>query len=193
MPLNLLTPPAAEPITLQEFRDHAGISRGDDTSRDAVIESRIRAARAYAESYTGIVLVSQTWRYESHCFSDVMLLKHPVQSVTAVRYFDSAGVLQVADSSLYYLDKHDSCVRLHYGKLWPFTAIRNDAVQIEHIAGFGDPTQVPDDIKEAIHTIVGQWENCQGSIESGRVMTVAYAVDQLLDNHKDWRHYFGTR
>lgn len=61
MPSYLLTPPAAEPVTLAQAKVAA---RVDDSAFDAIITAAIPAARVICEHETGRRLVAQTWRHE---------------------------------------------------------------------------------------------------------------------------------
>ena len=58
MPLNLITPPAVEPVTLADAKAHLKVDTTDD---DALITALITAARARAEWHTGRALITQSW------------------------------------------------------------------------------------------------------------------------------------
>ena len=60
MTLILVTPPAAEPVSLIEAREFLRI---DDDRDTALIETLIAAARVALETRTGRVFVTQAWRY----------------------------------------------------------------------------------------------------------------------------------
>jgi uncharacterized phiE125 gp8 family phage protein len=187
----LKTPPLIEPVTLADYREHSGIVQRDDTSRDSSIELKIKAARQWAEKTTRIAFITQTWVYENHCFESKIRLKANLQSVAFVKYLDTSGTLQTLDIAAYFVDLKNSVLFLKQDEFWPATYRQSNAVQIEYNCGFGDtPETVPDDIKEAIKFLVGHWEMHQTSMESGRLSTVPYAIEQLLDNYKDYRDYF---
>jgi uncharacterized phiE125 gp8 family phage protein len=180
-----------EPVSLADYRQHGGIVQSDDTSRDASIEAKIKAARLWAEKFMRRAIINQTWIYTRHCFDDKVYLKADLQSVVSVKYLDAGGTLQTLDSSVYFVDVRNSVLFLKYGQVWPDTFPQSNAVQIEYVCGFGDAAAaVPDDIKEAIKFLVGHWEVHQTSMEAGRLSTVPYAVEQLLDNYVDYRDYF---
>lgn len=184
------TAPTDEPITLNDVRSILGITQIADTSRDAVISAQIIAARSWAEHYTRRALMPQTWFNYLNAFSDVMDLKCSLQSVTSIKYLDSAGVLQTLSPTIYYVDLVNSQVALANGKSWPSTYVQHNSVIIEFVCGYLSDDEVPQDIKEAIKFLVAHWENYQTSIEGVRITTVPYAVQQLLNNYVDYRGYF---
>jgi hypothetical protein len=61
MPSVLITPPAAEPVTLAEAKLHLRVETGF-TDDDALITAMITAARARAETVTRRAFVSQVWK-----------------------------------------------------------------------------------------------------------------------------------
>ena len=58
MALVEVTPPAVEPLTLQEAKDHLRVDHTDD---DSLIDPMIKTARMYAEGKTRRALITQTW------------------------------------------------------------------------------------------------------------------------------------
>jgi len=58
MALELISPPAVEPVTLDEAKAHLKVDTTDD---DALIATLISAARAKAEWHTGRAFVTQGW------------------------------------------------------------------------------------------------------------------------------------
>ncbi len=102
MPLELVTAPALEPVTLDEAKAHLKIDVSDD---DALITTLIAAARARAEWHTGRAFVTQGWRLwlDAWPCEPVEIPLPPLQSVSAVTVYardDSAAVL---DASAYQI------------------------------------------------------------------------------------------
>ena len=89
MSLTLLTPPAAEPVTVAEVK---AALRIDDTRFDALLPGLIASARAVAEQETGRQLVEQTWRAEMEDWpaSDEPIAIHRA-TAAAVTYWDGAA------------------------------------------------------------------------------------------------------
>ena len=59
MPLQLVIPPAEEPVSLAEAKQHLRVDSGDD---DLLIGSLISAARQAAETKTGRQLITARWK-----------------------------------------------------------------------------------------------------------------------------------
>lgn len=189
----LITPPDIEPVTLAEMRAHLGIAQATDTSRDGVIKGRIISARQWAETYTRIAFIKQTWAGYAVAFpSERMGLKMPLLSVNSIKYRDSNNLLQTLDPAYYAADLEQGGVIPAYNAQWPVALPFLNSVQVEYSSGFGeDAEDVPESIKEAIKFIVGQWEVFQSSIEGVmRPFTIPNAAKQLLDNYVDMREWF---
>ena len=183
--------PIEEPVTLDDMRRQIGISDPSDTMRDDIIEKRIVSARRWAEQFSERAFVTQTWEYYGYCFKNSIRLRKDVQSVISVKYLDNDGARQTLDSSFYDVDTVGSFIRLAWGKEWPAHRAAENSIIIEYVCGYGLAVSVPEDIKDAIKFIVGQWENYQSGIESGgRVSTVPYAAEQLLRPYRDARGAF---
>ncbi|HEY0282981.1 MAG TPA: head-tail connector protein, partial [Rhizomicrobium sp.] len=85
MSLTLVTPPAAEPVTLAEAKAHLKV---DTSADDALITSLIVAARARAEWHSGCAFVTQSWTLWLDAWPRNGLVEiplPPLQSVTQVR------------------------------------------------------------------------------------------------------------
>jgi hypothetical protein len=108
----LVTPPAAEPVSLADIKLQLGFGPMQDSDRAAseILNQKLRdkmlAARKYCENYTNRVLVTQTWlirldgfpghnfRYDGRMYPQIQLPKPPLQSVFFFKYVDTAGVVQ---------------------------------------------------------------------------------------------------
>lgn len=190
--LHPVTPPATEPVTLSEMREHLGITQSTDTSRDSIISRRIVCAREWAEEYTRTFFITQSILGSADDFHEnIIYLKRPLQSVTTVKYIDETGIQQLISSSEYQVDTLSACILPKYGAEWPTARNQPNSVQIQFIVGYGNAAAVPESIKEAIRFIVSQWEVFQSSIEGVmRPFTIPNAAKQLLDGKVDQREYF---
>lgn len=111
--------PASEPITLNEARLHV---RVDDTAEDTLITRNIRAARAYAETFTGRQLVTATYQRTLSNFAGTIKLRpSPLQSVSNITYVDSNGDTQTVATSIYSVDTYGLIGSVYpaYGQSWP--------------------------------------------------------------------------
>lgn len=152
--------PAVKPLTLLEAKAHLRVDHSDE---DELIDGLIAAATAQIEGM-GRALVNQTWTVKIPEFpgsgSVIGLPLLPVQSISAITYYDTAGVSQTLASSVYALltDHLGAYVSLQVGQSWPSAYAREDAATITFVAGYGaDGSAVPGDIIQAILQMVGFW------------------------------------
>lgn len=151
--LTLLTPPATEPVTLVEAKQHL---RMDTTSDDALITNLIVAARLLAELWTGRSLITQTWlmRLDAAPVSNfVRLPKAPLQSVSFIKTYDDADVASVFAASNYFVDTASapSRVILRLGASWPSVARTANGFELQFVAGYGpNGSDVPAPIRQGL-------------------------------------------
>ncbi|TPW10146.1 MAG: hypothetical protein FD130_2297, partial [Halothiobacillaceae bacterium] len=98
---DLVTPNTDPIVTLQEVKSHCDID-ADNTDRDTDIQAYIDAVRDFWEKQTDRSMLATTWRlYLDEFPYEIELCRCPVQSVTSVKYYSSAGVLTTLDPSDY--------------------------------------------------------------------------------------------
>jgi hypothetical protein len=165
--LVMITPPASEPITLDQFKNRAKIFT---TADDDDIETRIiPASRQAVEDELRRVLITQTWRlkrdtfppidarYVKDSYPTIWLPKPPFQAIKIFTYVDTQGTLQelrqtLADGTVdpnnggdpfygYQLDPGSETqpARLNppWARPWPPARRLPIAVQIEFDCGYG--------------------------------------------------------
>ena len=179
MALRLITGPAAEPVTLTEAKEHL---RVDHSADDALISGMIAAARTYCEHFTARAFVTQTWELVLDKFptSEIMIPLPPLQSVTSVKYDDSAGNEQTLGALSYDIDTVSQpgwVVPSTAG--WPTSIWEGiNSVRIRFVAGYDPGTDspidlaanVPQSIKAAILLYVGQLYEQREDIVVGTVV-----------------------
>ena len=202
MPLQLVTPPAEEPVSLAEAKQHLRVDGGDD---DLLIGSLITAARQAAETKTGRQLITARWKLVLDAFPGplmqsasgasfslpghaILLAKCPVQSVVSIEYLDMNGTTQVMPSSDYVLDAACEPARLTpaFGKTWPPTLPQMGAVSVTFDAGYGTASAVPEGLKSWIKLRVGSLYGHREEmsvLSRGRIDPLPF-VDGLLDGFK---------
>ena len=171
MGLILTTPPAAEPLTLAEAKDHLRIG-SSDTSDDMIVSALIAAARRWAEEELGASIITQTWQLTLSGFpcdsEPIRVPRGPVQSVTSVSYLDSDSQTQTFASTDYLLEQRLLAdeIWLKYLKTWPITVEQRNAVTVVFVAGYGDAsTDVPEDLRRAMLLRLGDlYRNREGQI-----------------------------
>jgi uncharacterized phiE125 gp8 family phage protein len=132
-----------EPVSLEEARVHL---RVETEAEDVLIVGLIGAAREWAEVVTRRALVTTTYRLdlsEWPC-DEITLPRPPLKTLTSVKYYDTANVLQTWAASNYQVSAPvgpwapRAEIELAYGVIWPTTYPREDAIQITFDAGYVD-------------------------------------------------------
>ncbi len=100
----LLTPPAAEPLSLAEAKAFLRLETADD---DPLIAAFISAARLHVETQTGLALITQSWRMVLDCWpanGRIAVRPAPLQALTAARVFDFDGEVRTIDAQAFVPD-----------------------------------------------------------------------------------------
>ncbi len=196
------TAPTQEPITLQDAKDHLRVATDDDDAyiTNLIRTARFNLERAYdlalitqslvlGRDYFPAVFgmgwgwtpswwLGTTWmaQYDTQEMRyGYINLRPPVQSITQVTYLDTTGASQVWASSNYVLDSDSRPARfmLNIGKTFPATAPLLGAVKVEFVAGYTTQALVPDDIKQALRLLIGNWyENRESVVVDTRLVAL---------------------
>ena len=203
MPLQLVIPPAEEPVSLAEAKQHLRVDGGED---DLLIGSLITAARQAAETKTGRQLITARWKLVLDAFPGpslmqsatgasfsfpghaILLAKCPVQTVVSIEYLDMNGTTQVMPAGDYVLDVACEPARLTpvFGKTWPPTLPQMGAISATFDAGYGAASSVPEGLKSWIKLRVGSLYGHREEMSvltRGRIDPLPF-VDGLLDGFK---------
>ena len=178
MNIIVITPPLVEPVTAAQAFVHLRLDSSDEPEQNpdyAAVLAQITSAREQCEQITRRAFVQQTlrivgpgdgsgrswfWWGNTASARGVELLRPPLISVAAVRYYDSSNTLQTVDPGAYFVTD-DLVPQLHFadGFSAPCVYRRPDALQIEYVAGYapvvtGADTDyranIPESIKQAI-------------------------------------------
>ncbi len=151
--------PVLSAVGLQEMKDHARITQSEG---DATLQRYIDAATDAAEQYMNRGLLTQTWTLTLRWFADVMYLPmaSPLQSVTSLKYYDTAGTLQTLATSSYDVDlvSRPGRVLRKANVSWPAlqSGKLGGRVVITYVVGWTDPALIPERIKQGIR-LYGTW------------------------------------
>ncbi len=157
MSLQLITPPAVEPVTLSDAKLHLKVDTTDD---DALITRLITTARARAEWRTQRALNTQSWILWLDCWPPCGVIEiplPPLQSASAVTVYaldDSATVL---DPATYQIDAASAPARLTLKSAVapPIDLRAINSVAIAFTAGYGDAADdVPAGFRSAILELI---------------------------------------
>jgi uncharacterized phiE125 gp8 family phage protein len=202
MSLKLVTAPASEPITLDEAKKHL---RGPESEDDGFITGLITSARQHLEVSRGLALITQVWDLFLDQFPDgcdrrqepwyravaIRVPRRPLQSVTSVKYIDTAGVEQTLAPSKYtaLTAEEPGLIVPAFEQTWPSTRHQPNAVTVRLVAGYGDAAAVPQTLKLALNALVAHfYENREPvGIGVGAVaVELPFHVEALLANYKSW-------
>jgi uncharacterized phiE125 gp8 family phage protein len=172
MKTSLYAAPTEEPVTLDQIKLHLRVET-DGNVEDEYLENLITTARQQVEDDTGRKLITQTWDYfldgfGNKCFTyggdyyrdycsgqGIKLPFGNLQSVTYVKYKDSSGTETTMTVTTDYLveTNGDQCGRivLPFAHVWPTVVLYpSNPISIRFICGYGDATDVPEKLKQAI-------------------------------------------
>lgn len=203
--LEVITPPAIEPVTLDEAKKHLRVDIDDD---DDFISSLISAARVIAEALLRQTLIATTYDWYLDEFpasangyynrlvrqmgpgpnwlpngaAILYLPKPPLVSVASVKYYDSTGTLETVDPSRYAVSTGiGSRIQPVVGNVWPVVRPQIDGVVIRYTAGLADASAVPANVKAAMKLLLGNWyENRESTVIGTIVNELPDGVTALL-------------
>lgn len=146
----LISPPAAEPVSLAELKAHLRI---DTDHEDTVLQALILAARQHLERIAGLALISQGWRLYLDRWPQsglVQIARGPVVSIEAVRAYDELGEENEISLAGHVLDGAGRPARF-WLRTRPEAWQALNGVEVDFTAGFGEAAgEVPDTLKRAI-------------------------------------------
>jgi uncharacterized phiE125 gp8 family phage protein len=157
MPLQLITPPAVEPVTLLDARLHLKLDTSDD---DALIARLITAARARAEWHTGRALNTQGWILWLDCWPQCGVIEiplPPLQNIGSVTVYAPDDGASVLDPATYQVDAASAPARLTLrSAVSPPSNLRAiNAVAVAFTAGYGDDADdVPAGFRAAVLELI---------------------------------------
>lgn len=208
--LALVTPPALEPVTLDEAK---AWSRIDTTYDDPLISALLVASRQAVEDYLRRSLLTQTWRLTldapSSGWGDWLgegiydlpvsvlsgeyprrfeLPKGPVQSVTSFVTYDTANASSTLDASNYFLDADGTRLVLNETAVLPSGLRSERGIEITYVTGYATAGAVPQAIRTAILMTCGVMYDSRGACDNAdipagakRLLNSYRGMDELLN------------
>lgn len=180
---------SSEQLTVSDVKLHLRLT--SDTTEDALIAALITAARDYCEKYTGRAFATQTLvAYLDNFPAEdyIELPMPPLQSVTSIKYKNSAGTETTMTVTTQYIADTDSDVGrivLPYGVSWPsFTPYPFNPIAITYVAGY---TTLPRQLRQAMLLVIGSmYENRENDIAliGGQYHQTEFAAKALMDMYK---------
>jgi uncharacterized phiE125 gp8 family phage protein len=169
--IQIVTPPASEPLTLAEVKEFLRVDHSDD---DATLAIFITAARQLCESYTRMALLPTTFeeffddfpQYSGDYKDEIRLSRSPVSAVTYVKYIDGNETTITANAADYKIDTISRPARISPDNGWFGTYETINAVFVRYVAGFADAASVPAPLKHGMMLVIGDmYENRTDSVK----------------------------
>lgn len=155
---SLFTAPVTEPLTIAQAKKHL---RVDTDFEDDLVTSWIKTARQIVEADTELALITQTWELSLDAFPygrcPIVINKGPLQAVTTVKYYDSAGALQTHASTNYLADlaSRPPRIGLTDAGAWPSGLRQFQPGLIRFVAGYTAANLIPEPLVHAMRLIIG--------------------------------------
>jgi uncharacterized phiE125 gp8 family phage protein len=134
----------------------------------------------------GKAMITQTWgEWIAPNPGTVTLSLGPVQSVSAVKYYDTENAIQTATLSDFYVlgTKGRTTVKPKPGQAWPSTFTRDDAIKIEYVIGYGAArSDVPQTVRHGLMMLIAHWyENRENELMGTISKTLPHGFEALMD------------
>lgn len=197
---SIVTSATSEPLTLDQATDHVRIDSTDDL---AYLNSLVSVAREYIDSITGRVSVSTTfkvvapsWHALINGYDEALIIpqrniysipvfRAPLVSVSSVKYYapDSEDLTTVTSTD-YRVIIGTEIGYVQFKETPPTHEDRPDAVQIEFVAGYSAPCNVPPILAHAQKMVVAHlYENRMPAAFSS-VSEIPYTLKAMIENQK---------
>jgi uncharacterized phiE125 gp8 family phage protein len=160
--ITVITAPSSEPLTLAEVKKHLELSATID-AHDTKLTTLIATARERAEAITNRQLMTATLELRLDEFprgnEEIKIPRAPLQSVTSVKYQDTADTQQTLDAARYKVVTSREPGEIHpkFGYYWPTAYYEDDVVVVRFVAGYTSAANVPNTIKLAMLMMVSDW------------------------------------
>lgn len=187
--LELMTPPATTPVSLEDVKDHLRI---DGDHEDAKLTSFIEAATLRldgADGFLGRALITQTWRLYLKAWPQhtIGVPLPPCQAVEEVGYVDPGGVEQtmVGSTDFFVVGPSEGTQVVRAGE-WPTTRDLPYSAWMTFRAGYGEPADVPAPIREAILSTVGAMYEHREAVVTGTIVNELAALNVPISYRARW-------
>lgn len=153
-PLDLITPPSGQVVTLAQAKAQV---RQDGTQDDTLITGLIEAATEFCEQEAMGALQFRTATFNVPVVrwweGPLRLPRPPLQSVVSVTYYDTGGNVQTLDSSVYLVRtpwRRPGTIERAPFQVWPsYQADRRYPILVQFRTGY-PAGQVPQPVQQAV-------------------------------------------
>ncbi len=165
----LLSPPAAEPISLAEAKQFLRVAHDDD---DDVIGALIAGSRIHVEAQTRRALITQTWRIALDTWpasGAIPIVPSPLQQVSAARVYRADNTAETINLASFALDlAADPNVILFSPGVLPMPGRTQAGTELDVAVGYGDAgDDVPEPLRQAIRLLLAHWYENRSVVGTG--------------------------
>ena len=182
MPSILLTPPAIEPLSLDEAKDYLRVEHADD---DALITALIVSARSHVEAATRRALITQTWRHSRDAWpatGRMDALPAPLQALAGARVYDEDGVAQAIDLETFVVDAIAAPGVISFPP-WsvPAPGRKHAGIELDLVVGYGNAaSDVPTPLRLAMRLLLSHWYENRGIVAESSASPLPASVAELI-------------
>jgi uncharacterized phiE125 gp8 family phage protein len=186
MPSILITPPATEPLSLDDAKDYLRVAHTDD---DALIAALITSARTHVEAQTRRALITQTWRHSRNAWpatGRIEVPPAPLQALAAARVYDAEGVAQAIDLESFVVDTISAPGMISFPP-WsvPGPGAKYGGIELDIVVGYGDAaSDVPGPLKLAIEALLLHWYENRGVAAERDVSPLPWGIAELIASYR---------
>lgn len=165
MTFRVITPPAAEPITLEEAKMHLRVA---DPDEDALIGTFISAARGMLEQRTNRKMMLQTIEFSPEYWGPISIPAAPFVALSSVSYTDADGLPAVLNPLALYVNPYaePATVALTWGAMWPALYPGSRPV-VRAVVGYASAEDVPAELKAWMLLAIGTLYENRASVIAG--------------------------
>jgi len=189
----VIVAPIAEPLTVEECRQHLEAqSYGDsdvDPTDDAMIEAMASAAREHCENFTGLAFSTRTLEIALDEFpssSDGLAIElpmGPVREVLSVSWGDESDD-ELAATDFTLNDYVSPAMLTPVAASWPTVTAATNVIKIRYLAGYGVDTDggeaLPKALRQAVLLTLGDLYCSRENATAGTTSAVATTAEALM-------------
>lgn len=181
----LVTAAESNPVTTAEAKTYCLIT---DSADDTIIAAFVSAATDYAQRRLSTQFIQATFKETWDCWpcdGILTLERHPIASVSSVKYYDTNGTQQTVSTSNYWTDLESRPPRIFPVATYSWPDLQDGRpapIEVRYVAGYAGASSVPASILTAIKALVKHWyDNRAPILLNGAVpQTIPYSLEQLF-------------